>query len=98
MQLTIDDELLQKAVDKAMIDRGYAPIDQLKGRTIGIREFTKKYCYPHGINWVKVNVIYKFKPDWVADINPGTGRGFTIFEYPAAIWMEKHRKEINWNA
>lgn len=98
MQLTIDDELLQRAVDKAMFDRGYVPIDSIKGRTIGLREFTKKYCYPHGIDWVKANILYKFKPDWVQNIYPGHGGKFAIFEYPAAMWMNEHRKEIDWNA
>lgn len=98
MQLTIDDDVIQRAVDKAMFDRGYVPIDSVKGRTIGLREFTKKYCYPHGINWVKKNIIYKFKPDWVQNIHPGTSGAYGIFEYPAALWMNEHRKEIDWNA
>ncbi|HBG91234.1 MAG TPA: hypothetical protein DDW47_04010 [Lactobacillus acetotolerans] len=98
MQLTIDDQLIQSAVDEAMKTHGYAPINQLKGRTIGIREFTKKYCYPHGIDWVKTNILYKFKPDWVQNIHPGQGGKFAIFEYDAAQWMQEHRKEIDWNA
>lgn len=97
MQLTIDDAQLQKAVDKAMLQRGYVPIDQLKGRTIGLKEFTKKYCYPHGIDWVKTEILYKFKPDWVQNLYPGPGRRFAIFEYDAAEWMQKHQKEIDWN-
>lgn len=96
MQLTIDDQLIQSAVDKAMKTHGYAPINQLKGKTIGIREFAKKYCYPHGIDWVKENILYKFHPDWIVSIHPGSGKGFTIFEDEAAQWMVKHRKEINW--
>ena len=28
----------------------------------------------------------------------GRGRKITIFEYPAAEWMDKHRKEINWRS
>lgn len=98
MQLKIDDSQLVKAVDVVMAKRGYTPTDDLMGKTISLKEFAKKYCYPHGTDWVKANIFYKFKPDWVANITPGVGRGFTIFERPAAIWMEKHRKEIDWNA
>ncbi|MBD5430978.1 MAG: hypothetical protein HDR41_00680 [Lactobacillus sp.] len=98
MQLTISDDLLQRAVDKAMIDRGYAPIEQLKGRTIGIREFAHKYCYPHGVDWVKSQILYKFKPEWVQNIYPGHGGKFAIFEYDAAIWMQEHQKDIDWSA
>lgn len=98
MQLQIDDSQLTQAVDEVIAKRGYSPTDELVGKTISLKEFAHKYCYPHGINWVKAEIIYKFKPDWVAEINPGTGRGFTIFEHPAALWMEKHRKEIDWNA
>ncbi|WEV44518.1 hypothetical protein OZX56_05435 [Lactobacillus sp. ESL0684] len=74
------------------------PEDSLMGKTIGIDEFAKKYCKPHGKDWVKANILYKFEPDWCQDIHPGPGRGFTIFEKPAAKWMEEHRSEINWNA
>ncbi|WEV39245.1 hypothetical protein OZX58_03140 [Lactobacillus sp. ESL0680] len=74
------------------------PEDDLMGKTIGIDEFAKKYCKPHGKDWVKANILYKFEPDWCQDIHPGVGRGFTIFEKPAAKWMEEHRKEIDWNA
>lgn len=98
MELKIDDSLLQEAIDKAMKAKGYMPEDSIKGRTISIKEFAKKYCYPHSSEWVKVNIFYKFKPDWVADLTPGKGRAFTIFEYPASLWMEKHRKDIDWNA
>ncbi|MDF7683490.1 DUF771 domain-containing protein [Lactobacillus sp. ESL0679] len=74
------------------------PEDSLTGRTIGIDEFAKKYCKPHGKDWVKANILYKFEPDWCQDIHPGPGHGFTIFEKSAAKWMEEHRKEIDWNA
>lgn len=94
MQLTISNSELTKAVDKIMAKRGYVP--EIVGKTISLQEFAKKYCYPHGIEWVKAEILYKFKPDWVADITPGRGHSFTVFEYPAAIWMNKHRKEINW--
>lgn len=97
MQLVINDTELQKAVDQVMRERGYVPAEQLQGRTIGINEFTKKYCYPHGKDWVKKNILYKFKPDWVQNLHPGPGHRFAIFEYDASLWMQKHQKEIDWN-
>ena len=98
MQFTIDNAEIIKAVDEIMKERGYVPEDSIKGKTIGIKEFAKKYCYPQGIDWVKAEIFYKFKPNWVIDIHPGVGRGFTIFEDEAAEWMKEHRKEIDWNA
>lgn len=98
MQLTIENDELTQAVDKIMKARGYVPEAELTGKTISLKDFAKKYCYPHGINWVKLNILYKFKPDWVANIYPGQGGAFTIFEKPAAEWMEEHRNEINWKA
>ena len=86
MQFTIDNAEIIKAVDEIMKERGYVPEDSIKGKTIGIKEFAKKYCYPHGIDWVKAEIFYKFKPNWVIDIHPGVGRGFTI-------WLECVTKE-----
>lgn len=97
MELEISDKQLTEAVDKIMQKRGYVPANQLIGRTIGLKEFTKKYCYPHGINWVKTHILYEFNPDWVQNIHPGKSGRFAIFEKPAAEWMDKHRKEIDWN-
>ena len=98
IDLPIPVETLTGVVDQIMEKRGYVPAESLVGKTIGIKEFAKKYCYPHGPAWVKENILYKFKPDWCQNIHPGTGRGFTIFEYPARKWMEEHRGEIDWNA
>ena len=98
IKLSIPIDRLTETVDKIMQSRGYVPEDSIIGKTIGIKEFAKKYCYPHGPAWVKENILYKFNPDWCQNIHPGTGRGFTIFEYPARKWMEKHRGEIDWNA
>jgi hypothetical protein len=98
IELPIPITALTTAVDTIMKERGYVPEDNLIGRTIGIKEFAKKYCNPHGKEWVKANILYKFEPDWCQDIHPGVGRGFTIFEKPAAKWMEEHRSEIDWNA
>lgn len=96
MQLTISNSELTSAVDQIMKERGYVPESSIAGKTIGIKEFAQKYCYPHGIDWVKENILYKFHPDWIVSIHPGSGKGFTIFEDEAAQWMVKHRKEINW--
>lgn len=98
MQLVINDIELQKAVDQIMKERGYVPAEQLQGRTISIDEFAKKYAKPHGQAWVKRNILYPFQPDWCSNIHPGRGGKMTIFEYPAAIWMNEHRKEIDWDA
>lgn len=97
MQLVINDTELQKAVDQIMKERGYVPAEQLQGRTISIDEFAKKYAKPHGSAWVKRNILYPFQPDWCSNIHPGRGGKMTIFEYPAAVWMNEHRKEIDWN-
>ena len=98
MQLQINDTELQKAVDQIMKERGYVPEEQLQGRTISIQEFAQKYAKPHGAAWVKRNILYPFQPDWCSNIHPGRGGKMTIFEYPAAIWMNEHRKEIDWDA
>lgn len=98
MQLQINDTELQKAVDQIMKERGYVPEEQLQGRTISIKEFAKKYCYPHGSAWVKRNILYPFQPDWCSNIHPGRGGKMTIFERDAAVWMQQHRKEIDWDA
>ena len=98
MQLAIDDAELQKAVDQAMQKRGYVPEEQIVGRTINIDEFAKKYAKPHGAAWVKRNILYPFQRDWCSNIHPVRGAKMTIFEYPAAVWMNEHRKEIDWDA
>lgn len=94
MQITISSEEIKKVVSEIMKEQGYVPEESLNGKTIGIKEFAKKYCCPHGTDWVKSEIFYKFHPDWVLNIHPGSGQGFTIFEKPAAEWMEKHRDEV----
>lgn len=98
VQLTISTDELALAVDEIMTKRGYVPEEQIIGRTISIDEFAKKYAKPHGSAWVKRNILYPFQPDWCSNIHPGRGGKMTIFEYPAAIWMNEHRKEIDWDA
>lgn len=98
MQLAIEDSSLEQVLDSLMKKRGYIPEEQIVGRTISIDEFAKKYAKPHGPAWVKRNILYPFQPDWCSNIHPGRGGKMTIFEYPAAKWMQEHRKEINWNA
>lgn len=98
MELTISEDELTNAVDEVMAKRGYVPIEQLVGKTISIQEFAQKYAKPHGAAWVKRNILYPFQPDWCSNIHPGRGGKMTIFEQDAAIWMQKHRKEIDWDA
>ena len=98
MELTISEDELTNAVDEVMAKRGYVPIEQSVGKTISIQEFAQKYAKPHGAAWVKRNILYPFQPDWCSNIHPGRGGKMTIFEQDAAIWMQKHRKEIDWDA
>lgn len=98
MELTISEDELTNAVDEVMAKHGYVPIEQLVGKTISIQEFAQKYCYPHGKAWVKRNILYPFQPDWCSNIHPGRGGKMTIFEQDAAVWMQQHRKEIDWDA
>lgn len=96
MQVVIPPDQLDEAIQKAVIKLDLVPRHTLMGQTISLDEFRKKYCGGRSKQWVKQEIFYKFKPDWVDDIHPGRGRKITIFEYPAAEWMENHRKEINW--
>ena len=98
MELTISEDELTNAVDEVMAKRGYVPENQIVGRTISIQEFAQKYAKPHGAAWVKRNILYPFQPNWCSNIHPGRGGKMTIFEQDAAIWMQKHRKEIDWDA
>ena len=98
MQLAVDDSSLEQILDTVLRKRGYVPENQIVGKTINIDEFAKKYAKPHGAAWVKRNILYPFQPDWCSNIHPGRGGKMTIFEYPAAIWMNEHRKKIDWNA
>lgn len=91
--------VLTNIVDDILKERGYLPLDSdLTGHTIGLDTFTKKYCYPHSENWVKTNILYRFKPNWCVDVHPGRGRRFTIFEDDAAKWMKENRDKIDWKA
>ena len=98
MQLAIEDSSLEQVVDLIMKKRGYVPENQIVGRTISIQEFAQKYAKPHGTAWVKRNILYPFQPDWCSNIHPGRGGKMTIFEYPAATWMNEHRTELDWDA
>lgn len=96
MEIHVDNQELVAAVDKIMALRGYVPKEQIEGRTITIKEFAEIYCKPHGVDWVKNEIFYKFNPPFVKNIHPGRGKGFTIFEDEAAVWMRDHREEIKW--
>lgn len=70
--------------------------EDLTGRTIGLKEFAKKYCYPHGVDWVKTEILYPYRPDWCPNIHPGRGKAYTIFEADAARWMQENKQKLNW--
>lgn len=94
MEIKIDENELKKLIKEVLSEEGIIPTRQTA--TISLKEFARKYCYPHGVDWVKSEILYKYKPDWVASIHPGKGRGFTVFENEAADWMEKNRHKLNW--
>jgi hypothetical protein len=71
--------------------------EQLDAKTIGIEEFRHKYCCDKGRAWVDRCIIKRYKPDWCPNPNPGPGHKTWIYEYPAARWMKKHKKDIDWN-
>ena len=94
MEIKIDESELKKLVKKVLEEEGIIPTKQTA--TISLKEFARKYCYPHGVDWVKSEILYKYKPSLVASIHPGKGRGFTVFESEAASWMKENRRKLNW--
>lgn len=94
MEIKIDENKLKELIKEVLTEEGLIPTRQTA--TISLKEFAKKYCYPHGVDWVKQEILYKYKPNWVASIHPGRGRGFTVFESEAADWMKKNRHKLNW--
>lgn len=94
MEIKIDENELKKLVKKVLEEEGI--ISTRRTATISLKEFARKYCYPHGVDWAKSEILYKYKPSWVANIHPGKGRGFTVFESEAANWMEENRHKLNW--
>ncbi|HJF10311.1 MAG TPA: hypothetical protein K8V23_05940 [Lactobacillus crispatus] len=95
MEFSIPQEVIDKAVDESIARRHLVPEETLMGRVIGIKEFNKKYVRKSPA-WIKKFIFYEFKPDWVENIYPGGGNAYRIHEYAAAHWMEKHRKDIDW--
>lgn len=94
MNFQIDKNELKELIKEVLKEEELIPTEQTQA--ISLREFAKKYCYPHGVDWVKQEILYKYKPDWVASIHPGKGRGFTVFESEAADWMKENRHKLNW--
>ena len=94
MEIKIDNSELKELIKEVLTEEGIIPTRQ--NATISLKEFAHKYCYPHSIDWVKQEILYKYKPSWVASIHPGKGRGFTVFESEAADWMIKNRNKLNW--
>lgn len=95
MEIKIDENELKKLIKEVLTEEGIIP-NGGRGNTISLKEFVRKYCYPHGVDWAKSEILYKYKPNWVASIHPGRGRGFTVFESEAADWMKKNRHKLNW--
>lgn len=94
MEIKIDEGELKKLIKEVLKEEGLIPTKQTA--TISLKEFARKYCYPHGVDWVKQEILYKYKPTWISSIHPGKGRAFTVFETEAADWMLKNRHKLNW--
>lgn len=95
MEIKIDNSELKELIKEVLKEEGLIP-NGGRGNTISLKEFARKYCYPHGTDWVKQEILYKYKPTWINSIHPGKGRGFTVFENEAASWMEENRHKLNW--
>lgn len=103
MELKIDDNLIDKAVEDKVKSLGLIPKDQLFGKTIGIDEFRKNYCGGKSKLWVRTFIFDEFpetnfnEGGWCLAPHKEEGiRSTIIFEYEASKWMEAHRQEINW--
>lgn len=96
--LKLPEEQIEAVVDKVIAQKHLVPESSLQGRTIGIEEFRHKYCGGKSSTWVRLFIFDKFKPDWVKGIHPGSGGKTIIFAYPAAKWMARHWKDIDWEA
>lgn len=94
MEIKIDNSELKELIKEVLKEEGIIPTRRTT--TISLKEFARKYCYPHSVDWVKSEILYKYKPTWISSIHPGRGRGFTIFENEAADWMIKNRHKLNW--
>ncbi|WP_233551989.1 MULTISPECIES: DUF771 domain-containing protein [unclassified Lactobacillus] len=96
---------LIEVVDQIMQERGYVPAESLEGKTIKMKEFSKKYCGSKAVPWIRLFIFDEFPEvdfkngGWV--VNPrktAEGSRTFIFEKPAQEWLDKHRCEIDWNA
>lgn len=102
MKLQVEDKDIKNMLDELMEERDYQPAQTIEGRTISIDEFRKKYCGNRGREWVRVFIFDEFaETDYENGgfvLNPrGQGARTIIFEKPAAEWMEKNRRRIDWN-
>ncbi|WP_297819826.1 DUF771 domain-containing protein [uncultured Lactobacillus sp.] len=96
MQITIPREELKQAIVEIMDEMGFEPKKTNEGKTITLTQFKKKFCPGKSIDWIKEEIFYKYKPDFVADIHPGKGRQIRIYEKEAARWMEKNKRKLPW--
>lgn len=104
-QLTISPNSLKQPIMAAVKELGLVAKDQLIGKQIGIEEFRKKYCRNRAPEWVRLRVFDAFPETnfenggWVVHprTRPGHHDTTYIYEYEAAIWMEKHKFDIDWD-
>ncbi|RHW53686.1 DUF771 domain-containing protein [Lactobacillus bombicola] len=105
IELPIPTGALITAVDTIMQERGYVPAESLKGKTIKMKEFSKKYCGNRAPEWIRTFIFDEY-PE--VDVNNGGwvvhprrtkyGKTTIIFENRGAEWMEEHQLEIDWDA
>ena len=106
MELSIDDNVLERQVDLVIKKRGLVPREILMGKKITIDEYRKRYCCNHSRRWVQQFIVAEHPETLFKNggfvINPfGNESGMKsirIREYQAALWHEKHDHEIDWNA
>lgn len=96
MQVTISKDELKQTIVEIMDEMGFVPKESIEGKTITLGQFKKKYCPGKSLDWIKTEIFYKYKPDFVANIHPGTGSSFRIYEKQAANWMEKNKEKLPW--
>lgn len=101
LNIPVPKGVIDEAVADAVRGMGLVPKEQLKGVTLDIDKFRKKYCGGKAPDWVRTFIFDEFPETdldnggWVK--NPRGGKKTIIFEYRAAAWMEAHTYDIDWN-
>ncbi|MBA1393669.1 hypothetical protein EQ500_07285, partial [Lactobacillus sp. XV13L] len=57
IDLPIPIDALTTVVDKIMQKRGYVPAESLEGKTIKMKEFSKKYCGSKSDKWIRLFIF-----------------------------------------